>query len=123
MSRTSTMTIGFLFVFLGLQLNLIETYVLTPNATKFWAERFELPDEQTAYNGYNSTNYGTNYSNPYAQAGYQYGGSPFQSSGFAANSPRLMPTKQITPADWLCWPVIFLGVAFVLHGAAVRRGP
>lgn len=33
------MTIGFLLVFLGIKFHLVESYLLTPNATKFWNSR------------------------------------------------------------------------------------
>lgn len=39
MSRYTTMTIGFLLVLIGIKFHMVESYLLTPRATKFWVER------------------------------------------------------------------------------------
>lgn len=119
MSRISTMTIGFLMIFIGLQLNFVQTYVLTPKATQFWAERFETPESPANSNGYQTQNYNS----VYAPSTRPFSNGPFQNAGYSTLTPRYIKAKEITPSDWLCWPVIFLGAVFVLHGAAVHRGP
>ena len=128
MSRTATMTIGFLLVFIGFQLNFVETFVLTPSATKFWVERFEIPEQGFPSNptAFNQNPYSPNYSaNAYSYQAPQNGYRPFQNAGFSNTlaGPRLVQAKRITPATWVCWPLIFMGAVFVLHGVAVHRGP
>ncbi len=39
MSRTSMMTSGLLLILVGVQLNLVESFVLTPRATRHWNNR------------------------------------------------------------------------------------
>ena len=106
MSQRKTMTIGFLMILIGIQLNIVKTYTLTERATHFWIEHLEEPPElnpvQEALNS------------PYSQASY--------SGDQQANRPTvLVRAKQITPPDWICWPFIFVGVVFVIHGSVVRR--
>ena len=119
MSRTGNVTLGFLLIFIGLQLNLVQTFTLNSGATKFWAERIATPEDlaplrtvPVATNGFNYNN------NPFSQASYSNGiQSPIQP---AASSIFLRP-KQITPPDWICWPVIFIGAFLVLQGAILKR--
>ena len=40
MSRTSFVTTGVLAILLGIQMNFVDSFVLTPRATKFWQSRF-----------------------------------------------------------------------------------
>lgn len=132
MSRTVMMTIGFLFIFAGIQLNFVESYVLTPRMTEFLSDKFSndqaiatLPnvqlDPQISQDLRNS---------PYQQAGYQpngYSGSivPGQNANNIAFRPVQgnagLRSRVISPPRWLCWPVIFLGAVLFLNGALMRR--
>lgn len=56
MSRYTTMTLGFLLVFLGIKFHMVETYFLSSKATQFWMERIADPASTPAENGYNSIN-------------------------------------------------------------------
>ena len=95
------MTIGFLLLFTGAQLSLVDSYVLTPRASKFWAEKMNSSDGliQTVYeDGYvppqsgltgqqvlnpqSRLNPQSNFANNAYQSGY--GGSPFQNTGYQA---------------------------------------
>lgn len=107
MSRTSIMTIGFLLILIGIKLSLVESYVLSQSATKFWMERVEDPSVAVQNN-----------LNPYGQAA-QFP-SLFQQASFGAAAPA-MPQKTVTPPKWACWPTIFFGFVLLLHGISMRR--
>ena len=114
------MTIGILLLFVGLQLNLVESYVLTPRMTEFFSDKFSQ-DHATGYgpagpianaNGY------ANGSSPYSQASYGSG----QVSPVNRSSVQLTPSgnRVFQPPRWICWPVIFLGAVLFLNGALRR---
>lgn len=117
--------IGFLLMFIGIQLNVVRTYTLSPKATKFWMENVEAPTyvaQQTplvqlpqAQSGYNS------YANsPYSQASYGNNtGSYVQQAPVLRSAPY--GPKRLTPPDWICWPFIFVGAVFVLYGSVLGR--
>ncbi len=116
MSRSAILTIGFLLVMIGVQLNMVDTYTLTPQATQFLRERL-ADNAQTAGSPASSYNYNNSYNtyqtSPYYQTSYP-------SRGIFGQSFQPPPGKQFTPPTWLCWPVIFMGVVMVLHGAALK---
>lgn len=130
MSRTSVMTIGILLIFLGIKLNLIESYQLSQSATRFWMERIEDPGVamETAQTLMQSGQYGNSYANQYSQSRYQAASYPFSSNAYNngmnqldPNGGIVWPTKSITPPNWLCWPVFFLGAVMLLHGASLKH--
>ena len=166
MSHYAAMTLGFLLIFVGINLHLVDSYELTPRATKFYAERLQSPTTQTNLNNPLANNtYGNNYGsgtsgsnsqyNPQSNYGatgfnrlgrypsnYEQGNqSPFQNAGYQSGSNvnnylasynrtttqnagniNIGPQKRITPPSWISWPVLFLGVVFVIHGVIRRRG-
>ena len=112
------MTTGFLLIFIGLQLNFVKTYTLTPRATKFWAERLAEPSDltplQTNYNG----NLGERIGSPFSQASYTNG--DYRSQQPLAR-PMFLRAKQVTPPEWICWPIMFVGAVFFLQGILLKR--
>lgn len=111
MSRIYVMTLGLFLIFLGIQAFLVKAYVLTPEATRFVAERFENPDAASTVNNFNS------YS-PFNQAGYQPNyGQTYNQVKYSMASPA---QRSIAPPSWLCWPIFFLGAVVFLHGLALR---
>lgn len=113
MSRTSLVTTGVLAILFGIQLNMVDSFVLTPRATKFWQSRLNNPVFRTQplqntvagipnLNGQNVNGYlpnrplpNTNLPNanqPYAQrpaiGGQQYGSQQYQqySRSYARNN-------------------------------------
>ncbi len=116
MSRSTIMTTGFLFILLGIQLNFVETYTLTPRATKFWAERLADPVDltplQTTANG--------NFNSPFSQASSGNGAFGTNRQQAAAR-PMFLRAKQITTPDWICWPIMFVGAVFCLQGILLKR--
>lgn len=115
MSRTSIMTIGILLILMGIKFNLVESYQLSPQATRFWMERVEDPAiaqqqalQANRFGGYQMPTY-----NPYQQAS-------FPNQGIV--EPVInWPPKVITPPSWLCWPVFFVGAVMLLHGLSLRQ--
>ena len=117
MNGSKIMMIGFLLIFIGIQLNLVRTYTLSPSATKFWNENLEDLEDvvqvPTVGNGRITT--------PFSQASYG------TQQNYGSVQPRMsVPTmlggpKQITPPDWLCWPFIFIGAASAFYGLVLRR--
>lgn len=108
------MTVGFLMVLIGLQLNFVESYQLTPEATRFWVERFGAPENPVSNAAYRATGQA-------GQTGFQTP-SVFQNAAFTSAPAITANARTIEPPRWICWPVIFMGVAFVFHGAAIHRG-
>ena len=148
MSRSSLMTWGLLLILVGVQLNLVESFVLSPRATQFWNNRVTNQQLQTVPGNYVATSNGyfqgsnsttvTQYGNqrfnsvqrnryPYSTPNYQrYPSSrvPVYQSSYAtsaANGGELGPQKMLTPPTWFCWPPIFLGSVLFLYGAASRE--
>ncbi len=139
MSRISQMTWGTMLILVGVQLNLIESFVLTPQATDFWNRRTAADQFETVPGNYVETGNGyfagsnsswtsrlTNSSQssfPFTTPDYQRNG---QSNGSSWTSPFSSPSytsasgsqKLITPPTWFCWPPIFLGAVLFLFGAA-----
>ena len=133
MSRSSIMTNGVLLILLGIQLNLVDTYVMTPQFTTFWNERFSDPAEiaNDAMTGITNNNnrFGNNYPfnrgfNAPNYQNYTNGTPAFQASfpnkQFAQGNV-LAAQKRVTPPTWCCWPFIFLGAVVFLYGAALGK--
>lgn len=113
MSRTSIMTIGILLILLGIKFNLVESYQLNAQATRFWMERIEDPAvaQQQAMQASRLPNYNAMPTyNPYQQASYPN----------AAMGEVQWPAKVISPPAWLCWPVFFVGAVMLLHGLSLK---
>ena len=146
MSRTSLMTWGLLLILVGVQFNLVESFVLTPRATEVWNNRWNgYPNEtvpgdyQITSNGYFQSSNGNNFSNPnyrspqttsstpYAMPNYQR----FQNSSVPAYRASFGnpiagnryggPQKMLTLPNWFCWPPIFLGSVLFLYGVASKE--
>jgi hypothetical protein len=140
MSRTSIMTVGVLLILMGIQLNLVESFLLTEKATQFWTERLSNPfvnvsDGRIAGPGANLSGNSTEFpfssrfsdrSSPYSFPSFtrlRQGDLPvFQTSQSNKSSPSMFGSqKSITPPAWLCWPSIFLGAVMFLYGAALGK--
>ena len=108
MRRNSTMTLGFVLIFLGIQFALVDSYQLTPRFANFLAEQrtnTQIPQQQVPPN--------LGQQSPYSQIGYQV---PLQLPPVAANIYSAQRT--IAPPRWLCWPMLFCGTVVLLHGLA-----
>lgn len=105
MQRISTMTLGFVLIFIGAQLNIIESYTMTPRMANFLSAD-GIAVEPAAVTAQNKA--------PYYQASWQN-----VSSAAAVNNPP--GSREIVLPGWLCWPVLFLGAVVLLQGVSMAR--
>ncbi len=105
MRPSSIMTLGFVLIFLGVQLNLVESYELTPRFSNFLSENGQMSDSALMKN--------QEFNSRYNQASYPK---------VNIDQSNIIPgnVKTITPPTWLCWPVLFLGAVIFLHGIGKR---
>lgn len=118
-NRIHYMTVGLLLVFVGFHFRVVETFVLTPQATKFLQEQSDGMDfggnayGQNAYNDYNQQGM---FAPTYQQAS-TYGTPTWQSAGYSqGNAFGYQQQKAITPPTWLGWPMICIGGVLFLFG-------
>lgn len=109
MNRIFVMTLGLFLIFLGVQVFMVKSYILTPEASRFVNERLEEPDRAintSPYNNYNQS--------PFNQASF------YQSSYQLSSSSYGFTQRSLTPPTWLCWPILFFGAVMFLHGLVLR---
>jgi len=103
MNRTVMMTLGFLLIFAGIQLNVVDSYVMTPRMSRFLSD---------------------NFSNNQLQAGTETIASFGEPAVAAIPRPTLgfanIPNRVVRPPGWMGWAVMFLGAVFFLNGV-IRR--
>jgi len=112
MRRTSIMTLGLVLIFIGIQLNLVDTYVLTPRFSNLLADHATVEREVAALSPA-----------PEARPSNYY-----RASYPNNNRTEIKPVKsglgvqkKITTPTWLCWPILFLGTVVFLNGFSIRR--
>ena len=119
MSRTSLMSTGFLLIFLGIQLNIVESFTLTPRVSNFLSDNFSgnpnvNPNAIADVNpvpGFRQDANRQEYNSPYYQTAYSNNAPQFNNS--------LVPqvhNRTFSPPRWICWPVLFLGAVLILQG-------
>jgi hypothetical protein len=91
LNRNQFFFIGLLVLLIGLQVRYVSSYVLTPEATQFLAERTGNSSTATA--------------------------SIFSAAGGLGMGPR----KVLTPPEWLPWCLISVGSVLCLHSLAMPR--
>lgn len=117
MSRTSLMSIGFLLIFTGIQLNVVESFTMTRRVSNFLSDNFTddanangmATDAQLPVPQYDADR--QNYNSPYYQASFANNEAQFQ----PAPVPQV-GNRTINPPRWICWPVLFLGAVMILQG-------
>lgn len=127
MSKIASMTIGLVLIFVGIQLFMVKSFLLTPTATSFLAEHFHQNSDSRFANpgiipgGNNLTNGQSASGWPFYQASQSTAvGVP---AGFASLGSVTPPgyRHRLVPPKWVTWPALFVGVVFFLHGLALRR--
>lgn len=146
MSKLSSMTVGLVFIFVGLQLMLVKSYTLSPTGSRFMQQEMQAPNggpAQQNNNGglftgiFRSSGQANNAASPAGQSWpyYQTGNassssnsvpafqaSSWQNTSQAASSTNWNgQTKRLAPPRWLAWPPLFLGFVLFLHGLALRQ--
>ena len=91
-TRSQFFFVGLVLLFLGVQFRMIETITLTPEFTRFLAERTEHP-AVAAVNTVDAL----------------------------AGTETSIPPKTFPPPDWLGWSLVSLGSVLVLHSLAMPR--
>ena len=115
MNRTVIMTLGFLLVSFGIQLNIVDSYVLTPRMANFLSEQLaEIPSIENNANNNNINPDGT----PFVQAGYAASNAP---NSFPVPAAVPQANRVIRPPRWIGWPIMFLGAVFFLNGVTIRE--
>lgn len=104
------MTLGFVLIFIGIQLAIVDSYVLTPRVANFLSENGTLepalqPTQPQAQNPYAAS--------PFNQISYQQSAVPVVAS--------TLNQRKITPPGWLCWPMLFWGTVVFIHGFSKPR--
>ena len=112
MRRTSIMTLGLVLIFIGIQLNLVDTYVLTPRFSNLLADHATVEREVATLGTPVETR-----SSPYYRASYSNNNRAESKLGKSG----LGVQKKITTPTWLCWPILFLGTVVFLNGFSIRR--
>ncbi len=128
MSKVAAMTIGLILIFMGIQLFMVKSYLLTPTATSFLAENFNQNGE-SRFSGNSPVNLGSSappqsaQNWPYYPTGQSVSGSSAVPSryGSYANMPPRGYQHRVVPPKWVTWPALFMGVVFFLHGLALKR--
>jgi hypothetical protein len=87
-------TIGAILVLIGVQLRMVDTFVLTPKATRYVENKVKNSGLRTA-------------------RPYDY------ESLMLSSGPR--PKKTVRPPRWLGWAVLSVGVVLVMHGLTLRE--
>jgi hypothetical protein len=83
---------GLVLLFLGIQFRMIETVTLTPEFTRFLAERTEHPALAAA-----------------------------NTMDALVGTETSIPPKTVPPPDWLGWSLLSLGSVLALHSFAMPR--
>jgi len=105
------MALGFFLIFVGIQLNVVERYVMTPRTANLLSATGTAASTLNPPADY-SLPANTAYNSPYYQASYQ---TP------ATTSSYLPASRELRPPRWLCWPVLFLGAVILISGITSRR--
>ena len=91
-NRNQWFLAGLVFVLFGLQFRLMDSIVLTPEFTRFLAERT---------------------GHPIAAAS--------EAMQAVAQAELVVPPKTVRPPEWLGWLLLSIGVVFVLHSLSLRK--
>ena len=96
LNRYHFFILGVVVLLAGIQLRFVDSYVLNESATKFLAEKFGTPGQETA-------------------------SSVMMPSLELAGPGASGPLRTIKPPLWLSWALISLGSVLVLHSLALRK--
>ena len=91
-NRNQWFLAGLVLVLFGLQFRLIDSVVLTPEFTKFLADR----------------------------AGYAFA-PPGEATQTVAQAQAVLPAKTLHPPEWLGWALLSVGAVAVLHSLSLRK--
>lgn len=90
-NRNQYFMIGLVLLFIGIELRMVDSFVLNERSSKFVAEKFGSQSEQTM--------------------------SPLMAMAGGPAGPR----RVIRPPQWLGWCIISVGSVLILHSLAMKR--
>jgi hypothetical protein len=125
-NRNHYMTVGFLMIFCGFHFRVVESFVLTPEATKFLHEQhdgLELTGSVFQENGEKAANQSSNgMFLPKYQTVAQSGGGTLSTASYSRSETLADSTKKvITPPNWMGWPMIYIGAVLALFGITMSK--
>ncbi len=92
LNRNQCYLIGLVLLFIGLQFRMVDSVVLTPEFTKFLAERTGHP-VATASNAMETL----------------------------LGQETSVPPKTFRPPEWIGWALISFGIVMILHSMAMKK--
>jgi len=92
LNRNQLFLAGLIFLFIGLQFRLVQSYTLTPEVTQFLAERT---------------------GHPLAAAN--------AATPALTGSDRPLAKKTIAPAEWIGWAMLSLAATLILQSLVMRK--
>ena len=92
MNRNQYFFLAIFLLLLGLQFRMVQTYVLTPEATRFLAARAQSASDPVG-----------------------------SLSGAGSVLPATLPPKAVSPPNWLGWCLISVGAVLFFHCMAMKR--
>ena len=90
-NRNQWFLAGLVLLLLGLQFRMIDSFVLTPELTKFLADRTERP---------------------VAAANQTFG---------TLMRAEAVPPKTVQPPEWFSWALVSVGAVLILHSLSMKR--
>lgn len=94
MNRNHFFMIGMVSLMLGIQVHIVDSYVMTEKATQISSK---ILKEDAALNAESSSLF------------------------LPASGPDLVDQKTVTPPEWLGWLFMSIGVVLILHSFAMAR--
>ncbi len=94
-NRNQFFFLGMFCLLVGLQLRMVEAYVLTPEATKILAERTGTTQVASA--------------------------APSPDSFIADTAVQAGYRKTLRPPEWVGWPMLSIGAVLILHSLAMPK--
>ncbi|MDP1563111.1 MAG: hypothetical protein Q8M16_17160 [Pirellulaceae bacterium] len=125
-NRNHYMTVGFLMILAGFHFRVIESFVLTPQATKFLHEQqdgLELTGSVYKENGEKVANQNSGgMFLPQYQTVSQSGRTGLTTAGYTRSETVTDNAKKIiTPPTWMGWPMIYIGAVLALFGMTTSK--
>lgn len=92
LNRNQFLFIAILLALVGLQLRMVSAYVLSPQATKFLAERARAAADPVG-----------------------------AAQGTISELPASLPAKVVAPPDWLGWCLLSVGAVLFFHSLTMGK--
>ena len=102
MRRTTVMTIGFVLIFIGIQLNFVESYVLTPRVSAFLSKQSDRYQQNVQLNGA-AIPAATAQNSPYYQASHTNPQIQNFNPIYAAGPTTISPPQLVVLANFISW--------------------